>query len=250
MNSNINLFSNNSENYKKYRPYYPLEIFQYLASISPSTNTAWDAGCGSGQATIALSEYFIKVMATDISDEQIKNAQSKDNVEYLSCPSEHTMLESNSVDLVICAQSIHWFDLGKFYKEVNRVLKPGGVFAAWTYNVFSINKEIDHLIHNFYYDIIYNYWPVERRHVENGYDEITLPFNILEAPSFSMTAEWNLEQLFGYLNTWSGVLSYIELEAFNPLEFIENDLTSLWVKDKSEIKLISWPLTFIAGTKE
>ncbi len=250
MNSNINLFSINSENYKKYRPSYPLEIFQYLASISPSTNTAWDAGCGSGQATVALSEYFLKVIATDISYEQIKNAQAKDNVEYLSCPSEQTKLESNSVDLVICAQSIHWFDLEKFYKEVNRVLKPGGVFAAWTYNLFSIDKEIDHLIHNFYYDIIYNYWAVERRHVENGYNEITLPFNRLEAPSFSMTAEWNLEQLFGYLITWSGVSNYIELEAFNPLEFIEKDLTTLWGNDKSEIKRISWPLTLIAGVKD
>lgn len=243
MKSNIKLFSDNSEKYKKYRPSYPSELFQYLAKISPSTNTAWDAGCGSGQASIALSDFFTNVIATDISVEQIKNAYSKVNIRYFSCPSEYSNIDSNSVDLVICAQSIHWFDLDKFYDEVKRVLKPDGVIAAWSYNLFRVNQEIDDLIDKFYNDIIYNYWPVERKHVENGYKEIILPFNHLEAPSFSMTAEWNLEQLLGYINTWSGVSNYIELEAFNPLDFIEKELIKLWDRDESEYKTISWPLT-------
>ncbi len=246
----MNLFSYNSEDYKKFRPSYPKELFEYLVSISPSNNTAWDAGCGNGQASIALSDYFTNVIATDISNEQIKNAERKDNIKYSLCPSEFSNIEDNSVDLVVCAQSIHWFDLQKFYDEVIRVLKPNGIIAAWTYNLFRVNKEIDDLIDKFYYDIIYNYWPVERRHVENGYSEIILPFNNIEAPYFSMTAEWNLEQVLGYLNTWSGVSNYIELEAFNPVDFIEKDLEKLWIKDNFESKRIFWSLTLIAGMKD
>jgi SAM-dependent methyltransferase len=247
MHSNINIFSINSGNYKKFRPSYPKELFEYLASISPSTNAAWDAGCGSGQASIAISDYFTNVIATDISDKQIKKAYRKENVRYLSCPSECSNLDNNSIDLILCAQSIHWFDLKKFYNEVTRVLKPQGILAAWTYNLLRINEEIDNIIDKFYYDIIYNYWPSERKHVENGYKDISFPFNRMKTPSFTMTANWNYEQLIGYLNTWTGVLNYIELEAFNPIEFIEKDLLGLWGKDNNEFKSISWPLTLIIG---
>jgi SAM-dependent methyltransferase len=40
-------------------------------------------------------------------------------------------IESNTVDLVTVGQALHWFELPQFYAEVSRILKPGGVFAAF-----------------------------------------------------------------------------------------------------------------------
>ena len=46
-------------------------------------------------------------------------------------------------DLVTVAQAIHWFDLEKFYAEAKRVLKPGGVIAAWTYTLLDVEAGIE-----------------------------------------------------------------------------------------------------------
>ena len=41
------------------------------------------------------------------------------------------------------AQAWHWFDHSRFNRELLRVLRPGGVFAAWGYGWFSIDAQID-----------------------------------------------------------------------------------------------------------
>ena len=44
--------------------------------------------------------------------------------------------DDQSVNLVSCCQAIHWFDIPKFYQEVNRVLKPEqGVLAIYGYHL-------------------------------------------------------------------------------------------------------------------
>jgi len=236
-----------SNDYKKYRPVYPKELFDFLADIAPANDLAWDCGCGTGQATAGLSNYFDKVIGTDVSEGQIKNAIKKQNIIYKVTSEKNSKLKNKSVDLVTCAQSLHWLTLNKFYKEVKRVLKPGGIIAVWTYNLFRVNKEIDGLIDKFYFDIIYSYWPEQRKHVESKYKELDFPFSKRPAPQFSMEAEWSLDQLIGYLNTWTGVQNYIEFEAFNPLEFIEKELQTIWKKNKSKKKEIVWPITVKVG---
>jgi SAM-dependent methyltransferase len=240
-------FNVRSNDYKKYRPVYPKGLFDFLADTAPANDLAWDCGCGTGQATAALSDYFDKVIGTDVSKGQIKNAIKKPNIIYKVTSEKNSELKNKSVDLVTCAQSLHWLTLNKFYKEVKRVLKPDGIIAVWTYNLFRINKEIDGLIDKFYFDIIYSYWPEQRKHVETGYKELEFPFTKMSTPQFSMEAEWSLDQLIGYLNTWTGVQNYIEFEAFSPLEFIEKELQTIWNKNKSKKKKIVWPLTLKVG---
>ncbi|NIP38997.1 MAG: class I SAM-dependent methyltransferase [Candidatus Dadabacteria bacterium] len=240
------LFGSNSEDYKKYRPLYPKELIEFLAGVCTENELAWDCGCGTGQVSITLSNYFRQVVGTDISSGQTKNAEKADNIIYRVSAEDHSGLEHNSADLVTCAQALHWFDLNKFYKEVTRVLKPGGIIAVWTYNLFRVNKEIDELIDRFYFGNIYNYWPEERKQVENGYSDLEFPYTRIAVPEFSMETEWDIDQLIGYLNTWTGVQNYIEIECFSPLEFIEKDLADLWGEENLK-KKIKWPLTVLAG---
>ncbi|XP_062434665.1 putative methyltransferase DDB_G0268948 [Rhea pennata] len=97
-----------------------------------------DVGCGSGQGTRFLAEHFKKVVGADISEAQIqeaRDASSLPNLSYLVCPAEELPFEDGSVDLLTSFTAVHWFDIEKFMKEVNRVVKPHGCVAISTYTV-------------------------------------------------------------------------------------------------------------------
>jgi ubiquinone/menaquinone biosynthesis C-methylase UbiE len=117
-------FSKQAADYVKFRPLYPRELFEYLGSVAPSRQLAWDCGTGNGQAAVGLATLFDRVIATDASEKQISNAQPNERVEYRLAPAETSGLESGTVDLIMVAQALHWFDLDRFYAEARRVLKP------------------------------------------------------------------------------------------------------------------------------
>ncbi|XP_006127467.2 putative methyltransferase DDB_G0268948 isoform X1 [Pelodiscus sinensis] len=129
------------EFYQKYR-FSPAEnlqrvIFSYLEEkkLAP-TRLAVDVGCGSGQSTRILAARFEEVVGTDISEAQIqaaKEAASFPNVSYRVCPAEELPFEDGSVDLVTAFAAAHWFDIPRFMKEVDRVLRPHGCMALSTY---------------------------------------------------------------------------------------------------------------------
>jgi len=67
-------FSEQAQTYARHRPHYPDELFEYLASIAPGRDLAWDCGTGNGQAALGLARHFNRVVASDASSEQIKQA--------------------------------------------------------------------------------------------------------------------------------------------------------------------------------
>src|SRR5262245_43157313 len=119
------LFSKQSDLYAKYRPTYPKKLYEYILSFVIERNTAWDCATGNGQAAVILSDYFKKVIATDISAAQIEKAIPKENIEYSICSAELTSFAENTFDLVTVAQAYHWIKWKEFKKEVTRVCKPG-----------------------------------------------------------------------------------------------------------------------------
>ena len=70
----MSYFTSQAESYKDFRPMYPTELFEWLRSIAAG-DTAWDVGCGSGQASVALSRVFKMVIATDTSQPQLDQAR-------------------------------------------------------------------------------------------------------------------------------------------------------------------------------
>src|SRR5688500_19033818 len=127
------LFSKQSDLYARYRPAYPKELYDYILSFVKEKNTAWDCATGNGQAAVVLSEYFKKIIATDISATQIEKAIAKKNIEYRLCAAESTPFEENTFDLVTVAQAYHWLKWDEFRKEVTRVCKPEATIAVWVY---------------------------------------------------------------------------------------------------------------------
>ncbi len=233
--------------YADFRPCYPAGLFAWLASQCPAHALAWDCGAGSGQASVALAAHFTRVHATDASADQIAHAERHAAVDYTVAPAERSGLPDASADLVTVAQALHWFDLPSFCSEVRRVLKPGGVIAAWTYGVHVTEGEaVDAVVRHFYEHVVGPCWPPERRHVENGYRELPFPFARIDAPEFEMQVRWPLAQLLGYLGSWSATARYRNANGSDPLPALQQQLLPLW-GDPAQPRTVSWPLSLLAG---
>jgi ubiquinone/menaquinone biosynthesis C-methylase UbiE len=223
------LFSKQAEDYAKYRPVYPKELFDYILQFVTEKNIAWDCATGNGQAALALAHYFKKVIATDISEKQLSLAKPHANIQYQISSAEKTNFPENYFDLITVAQAYHWFKFDAFEKEVKRVAKKNAVIAVWGYNLFSTNDvAIDAVINKFYTQIVGAYWDAERKYIDDRF--ITLPFNFSPLPTkkFLIKAEWSKDDVVGYLNSWSAVQHYIEAKKYNPVDDIINDLDKLW----------------------
>jgi SAM-dependent methyltransferase len=238
-------FSKQAADYAKFRPGYPQELFDYLGSIAPSRQLAWDCGTGNGQAAVALASVFARVIATDASEKQISEAQPHERVEYRVARSENSGIQSGTIDLIMVAQALHWFDLDRFYAEAQRVLKPDGVSAASAYNLLEIEPPIDEVVNRYYYDVVGPFWPPERKLVEE-FADLPFPFHEIDPPKFEMTASWDLEHLVGYLRTWSSTQRFIAAKGSDPLEQINDELRNAWGNAK-QTRHILWPLTLRVG---
>src|SRR5512145_1927572 len=105
-------FSGRSADYTLYRPSYPPELFARLAGLTDRHDLAWDCGCGSGQAALELVHHYNGVIATDPSRQQIDNAIPHGRISYAVATAEESGLEPGSIDLIVVAQALHWFDFG------------------------------------------------------------------------------------------------------------------------------------------
>jgi len=240
-------FSTQAAVYAKFRPRYRKEMFEYLGTIAPTRQLAWDCATGNGQAAVELAEVFDRVIATDASESQIGNAEPHEKVEYRVAPAEQSNLQPGAVDLILVAQALHWLDRDRFYPEVARILKEGGVFAASAYNLLQTDKLIKDIVGHYYYEVVGPYWPAERALIEK-FEEIPFPFPECKTPKFEIVADWNLEQLVGYLRSWSSTQRFIAATNRNPLDQIASDLEKAW-GDPEKTKRIVWPLILRAGQK-
>ncbi|MEJ2044568.1 MAG: class I SAM-dependent methyltransferase [Reinekea sp.] len=98
-----------------------------------------DLGCGPGVYAHELISRGAKVTAIDQSEQMVAITQEKIGQEYL-CYTQDIGLglpqePSDQYDVVICPLAIHYLQsLTKLLQDVNRVLKPGGLFVFSTHH--------------------------------------------------------------------------------------------------------------------
>ncbi|MDQ8021061.1 MAG: class I SAM-dependent methyltransferase [Moraxellaceae bacterium] len=234
--------------YTRFRPRYPAALFDYLAALAPRRQFAWDVGCGGGQATVDLADRFVNVLGTDVSAEQIAVAVAHPHVSYRQATAHDSGLMAGSVDLVCAAQALHWFEPEAFHTEVQRVLAPRGVFAAWSYGVLRLPEgPLDESVQHFHREVVGPYWLTRRRHVESGYRDLPFPYAEELAPAFDMEVTWTLPQLLGYLGGWSATARYIAANnGVDPTVALAERLLPLW-GDPYQLRSIRWPLNLRVG---
>ncbi len=241
-------FSGVAGSYAAFRPTYPRELFDFILSIAPARTLAWEAGAGSGQATLALAERFDRVIATDVSAEQVARAPRRENVEWHVSASESVpMIVDHTVDLVAVAQALHWFDFDGFYAECRRVAVERAVLAAWSYGAPTMQGEIGRLLREFMYgpDAIGPYWPPERDHIHAEYRTIPFPFERVATPRFDLVQEWTPAQVAGYLRSMSATAEYLKTHSDDPVIAFDRAVAHAW--PGGEPRRISWPLFVLAG---
>jgi SAM-dependent methyltransferase len=239
-------FSESAASYAQSRPLYPGELFEYLASIAPSKRLAWDCGTGNGQAAQELVCHFEHVLATDASADQIAHVTQHERIEYRVERAEDVKLESHSVDLITVATAVHWFDLEPFYRVVRRVARKNGILAVWMYHLASVDPAIDRIVEHYYRDLVKDFWPERFHYLANRYQTLPFPFEEIEPPQFIMQAEWDLEQLEGFLDSWSATRRYAKEYGRNPINHIWQDLVEAWGKPGLR-RTVRWPLYLRVG---
>ncbi|XP_067890734.1 putative methyltransferase DDB_G0268948 isoform X2 [Heterodontus francisci] len=193
---------------------------------------AVDVGCGSGQSSRGLASYFEKVVGIDLSGAQIEEAKKldrPDNVSYRVGLAEELEFEDGSVDLVTVGVAAHWFDMEKFMKEVDRILKPKGCIALYCYTV-------PHVFHNdncsedpnqIVQDLFTTLTPCESRRTKIIWNEYKEIFDAITFPDkeraedisvkFKMPVPW----IIGFLKAYSLYQAYLRKDPENATASLE-----------------------------
>jgi ubiquinone/menaquinone biosynthesis C-methylase UbiE len=123
--------------YARYRPSYNPSVATAIVSllVRPlSEIDAADIGAGTGIWTMMLAAHGLRsVTAVEPNDEMKRQgilATRGSNILWRTGTGEATGLPAESVDLVSMASSFHWVDFEKGCAEFQRILRPGGRFAA------------------------------------------------------------------------------------------------------------------------
>lgn len=234
-------FSEIAAGYAAWRPEYPEALFTTLVSFAKAHDKALDCGTGNGQAAKSLALYFKQVYATDISAAQLQHAVAMPNIQYSVSPAEETIFPDNCFDIICAAQAVHWFNHSLFYKEAERILKPGGILALIGYGLITIEKNIDALILVLYKDILGNYWDKERKFIDDHYQSLPFPYTEIPLSQFEIQCEWNFLQLIGYLNTWSALGHYKKINNTDPLKELQQALQNEW-GNEDQLKMVRFPI--------
>ena len=236
-------FTRQAKQYVTHRPTYPEELINYLVSLVKVRERVWDCATGNGQLACLLAPHFEEVQATDISEEQLRNAKLHKKIIYSHSPAEKTNFKGNYFDLITVAQAVHWFNFGEFYAEVNRIAKHGAVLAIVGYGQVQVTPPINKVMEGFYWDMFGKYFTDNRQFVEKRYETIPFPYHELKAPEFSIKLKWTLKDMHGYLRTWSPVVKFMTEYRQDPTVKVIKQLEELWEDEQQ----VSFPVFLRVG---
>jgi ubiquinone/menaquinone biosynthesis C-methylase UbiE len=134
--------------YNAHRPRPPEVLLDALARYAGGRlEFVVDLGSGTGLSARAWAARATEVVGVEPNESMLSVAVAhtrEANVRYVAAFADETGLPDDSADLVTCSQSFHWMDREAVLAEAARVLRPGGVFAAYDYDMPPlVNPEVD-----------------------------------------------------------------------------------------------------------
>ena len=237
--------------YQEYRPVYPKALIDYVVNLVPEykRNLYVDVACGSGQLTSGIAPHFHSSIGIDKSLEQL--GQAKDaKIEWRSGSAFDLSLKDSSVDLLTVAQGLHWLvPYDKFFAEIDRVLPPGGVFAAVAYAFPKLlHCGANEIVEHFYVNILGGrkspgdegcLWETNRPTIDGFYADIPFPQNT-QTRHFKEQVTLSIRHYTNYLRTLSAyrtLLRVSEPGLVDPIDDIEKKLTLIFSNATVEVEI-------------
>lgn len=188
-----------------------------------------------------VAEHYEQVIATDISEPQLKYAMQHPRVRYLHTPTSlsddelvNLIGSEGSVDLITVAQAIHWFDLPRLYSVATRLLrKPGGVIAVWGYNNMTVTPTFDAAAKRWHQTTL-PYWDSKTESLFGGYQSLPFPFENVGLGSegnplaVDIPKELSFEGYLRMVRSWSAVVAAKEKGVDLLPEDVVAELEAAW----------------------
>jgi ubiquinone/menaquinone biosynthesis C-methylase UbiE len=138
ISANVERFTGFAELYDRYRPQPPAAIVDMLLQLGGrQLPKVVDIGSGSGLSTLIWAERAAEVIGVEPGRQMREQAECRardagiSNIRFIDGVSTRTGLPDRCADIVTCSQALHWMEPEGTFAEVSRILRDGGIFAAY-----------------------------------------------------------------------------------------------------------------------
>jgi SAM-dependent methyltransferase len=140
ISANVERFMGFADVYDAFRPHPPLAVLDILTQLAQAPRPALvaDLGSGTGLSTALWADRAAQVVGVEPSadmraqaEQRVAGVADPANVRYQAGYGYATGLPDGCADIVTCSQSLHWMEPEPTFAEIARILRPGGVFAAY-----------------------------------------------------------------------------------------------------------------------
>ena len=143
--NNTEAFSGKTGVYANARPGYPNAVMDYITSLIPDNSVFADIGAGTGKFSALIAQRGYSLFAVEPNKEMrdllAVTLAPFQNAKIVVGTAEASTLPEHCVDVITCAQALHWFDRDAFRAECRRIGKPGAmVFVVYNGSDFPKGK--------------------------------------------------------------------------------------------------------------
>ncbi len=132
------------------KPY--LAYYSVIGQLIGSNSSVLEIGAGTGRHTGVIAQTGAHITALDISDKslQVLKMRTSEKVKTLCASMDSIPVVDSSFDFIVSAGALSYADFEKVWKEIKRLLKPGGCLIVLdTLNhipVYRINRFLHFLM--------------------------------------------------------------------------------------------------------
>ena len=143
MRDSSDIWTGKASSYDRARPTPPPALLDLLTQVigMPHPALVVDVGSGTGLSTAIWGTRAERVMGiepnAEMRNEAVHNVASHPSaaqIEYRAGLAHQTGLPDGCADIVTAAQAFHWMEPSSTLAEIARILRPGGLFAAYDYD--------------------------------------------------------------------------------------------------------------------
>lgn len=155
MSASSDIWTGKASSYDQVRPAPPPALLDLLTQVigTPRPALVVDVGSGTGLSTAIWGERAERVVGiepnADMRQEAVRKVENHPyaaSIEYREGTAQQTGLPDGCADIVTAAQAFHWMEPTTTLNEIARILRPGGLFAAYDYDwPPTIHWELDRL---------------------------------------------------------------------------------------------------------